>query len=137
MPKSAAKPTPLRAVETCRDLAWIDDVPPASRTEVRELALHILESGGTLTPADALQLTEYGRLSQEMRDAEALCRASLEEGDTKTWLALKRKVDSARALQRGLLRDLRMTRNTAVSTDTKAAAKKLAERSGASWEGVL
>jgi hypothetical protein len=127
----------LKAVSTSHDLAWIDAVPAASRAEVRELAGHILESGGTLTPADALQLTEYGRLAQEMRDAEELRRVALEEGDVKAWLALGRKMDASRAIQRGLLRDLRLTRNTAVSQDTKAAAKKLAERSGASWEGVL
>jgi hypothetical protein len=137
MPKSAAKPTPLRAVETRRDLAWIDDVPQASRTEVRELAAHLLEAGGTLTPADALQLTEYGRVAAEMRDAEELRRAALAEGDTKSWLALGRKLDACRTTQRGLLRDLRLTRNTAVSQDTKAAARKLAQRSGAGWEGVI
>ena len=136
MAKPAQK-TRLQAVPTSRDLAWIDDVPSASRGEVRELATHILESGGTLTPADALQLTEYGRISAELQDAETLRRAALEDGDVKGWLAISRKMDTSRVAQRGLLRDLRLTRNTAVSTDTKAAARKLAERSGASWEGIL
>jgi len=137
MPKSAAKPTPLRAVETRSDLAWLDAVPASSRTEVRELAAHILESGGTLSPADALQLSEYGRVSAEMRDAEELRQAALAAGDTKEWLAISRKLDACRTTQRGLLRDLRLTRNTAVAQDTKAAARKLAERSGADWQGIL
>ena len=137
MPKSAPKSSHLRAVETTRDLAWIENVPSSSRDEVRALADHILESGGVLSPADALQLTEHGRIAAEILDADELRRAALREGDTKAWLALGRKMDASRSAARGLLRDLRLTRNTAVSQDTKAAAKKLAERSGANWTGII
>ena len=137
MPKSAPKSSHLRPVETSNDLAWIDAVPAPARDEVRALAGHILESGGVLSPADALQLTEYGRIAAELRDADELRRAALREGDTKAWLALGRKMDASRSAARALLRDLRLTRNTAVSQDTKAAAKKLAERSGAGWTGLI
>ena len=137
MPKTAPKSSHLRPVETSTDLDWLGTVPAPTRDEVRALAGHILESGGVLSPADAMQLTEYGRIAAELRDADELRRAALREGDTKSWLALGRKMDASRSAARALLRDLRLTRNTAVSQDTKAAAKKLAERSGAGWTGLL
>jgi hypothetical protein len=141
MPKPASKPPRLKAVQsgpsTARDLAWIGDVPASTRDEVRSLAEHVLEAGGVLSPADALQLTEYGRVAAELRDAEELREVALAAGDVKAWLALGRKMDTSRAALRGLLRDLRLTRNAAASSDTKAAARKLAERGGTDWSGIL
>jgi phage protein D len=138
MPKRAA--AELHAIDpaaTGLDLAWIGDLPATSRSQVEALARHLHETAGNLTPADVAALSEFGRVAEVVRVADNLAAEAAKAGDTKAWASLSRRADQSRTLLRGLLKDLRLSRNAGGTSQGTAGDRKIKERSGSGWQGLL
>jgi len=137
MAKRASNVRPIKRPETGPDLAWIADLPERSRPRVEALARHLHETAGHLTPPDVELLIEVGRTIEDIRVGDLFRQQAADADDADAWSTLSRKADQSRAALRSLLKDLRLSRAAATNNQGTAGARKIQERSGSSWQGLI
>lgn len=129
--KKRVKPTELRAV--------LEGLPESQevKRQIERLANQLVAEGRDLTATDARQLRDIAEL--ELRAAETRQIANLfrDAGDLKGWASALKSLDGYAALKRGLLRDLKLTRMTTVTTTTPSTERKHDSKAAKGWEGVL
>ncbi|MFR0693458.1 hypothetical protein ACLUTX_28970 [Enterobacterales bacterium AE_CKDN230030158-1A_HGKHYDSX7] len=129
--KKRVKPTELRAV--------LEGLPESQevKRQIERLANQLVAEGRDLTATDARQLRDIAEL--ELRAAETRQIANLfrDAGDLKGWASALKSLDGYAALKRGLLRDLKLTRMTTVTTITPSTERKHDSKAAKGWEGVL
>lgn len=129
--KKRIKPTELRAV--------LEGLPESQevKRQIERLANQLVAEGRDLTATDARQLRDIAEL--ELRAAETRQIANLfrDAGDLKGWASALKSLDGYAALKRGLLRDLKLTRITTVTTTTPSTERKHDSKAAKGWEGVL
>lgn len=125
------KPTQLRAI--------LDGLPESDtiRREIETLANQLLNEGRAITAADARQLRDIAEIELRALETRHMANAFRADGDPKGWASSLKALDGYTALKRGLLRDLKLTRMTAVSVQTPASARKQDAKSAEGWKGVL
>ncbi|PWK32569.1 hypothetical protein [Pseudomonas sp. OV226] len=129
--KPRVKPTELRAI-----LDGLPDKPEIKR-QIERLANQLLVAGREITATDARQLRDIAELELRALETRQIADALKAEGDLKGWASALKALDGYTALKRGLLRDLKLTRITAVVTTAPASERKQDSKSARGWEGVL
>ena len=133
----APKLTTIHPPQATLNLSWLKDLPEQVRGSVESLAVHLHETAGSVNAADIALLTQYGIVADEVRIADTLARQAAEAGEAEVWAKLSRRADQSRALLRGFLKDLRLNRASATGKQGTASTRKIAERSGSTWQGLI
>lgn len=129
--KKRAKPTEIRAI--------LDGLPdsPEVRRQIERLANQLVADGREITATDARQLRDIAELELRAIETRQIADAFKAGSDLNGWAKALKALDGYTALKRGLLRDLKLTRMTAITTTTPASERKHDSKSAKGWEGVL
>lgn len=95
-----------------------------------------LDEEKELSPTDKCLITELAITSQRGKDLTHLAAEAKEDGDVDLYMKLSKGVETCTTAKRGLLRDLRGTRNSATSDAHGKVTAKAKSKSGADWTGI-
>lgn len=139
-----------KSVENVTELKKTERKPPDLRTilpdivvsghvqaEIKRIVGYLHSTAGEVTATDIAQLRELAAITNRQRDAEKMAEEAKVSGDVDAWLKLCRVLDGLTSQRRGLLRDLKLTRNMQAESAETANQRKAQQRSGDKWEGIL
>jgi hypothetical protein len=145
-----AKPTPPKRPRKPATVAQLEEatptldnllnglrLSPAVSAEVLRVATYLHRTAGSISPADASQLRELAAITQRQEDASTMADNARSQGDADAWGKLCRLLDGLTSQRRGLLRDLKLTRNMQVESPDTVVQRKAKQRSGGKWSGIL
>lgn len=88
-----------------------------------------------LTPADVRQCRELVELETRTNETKLMAAMARESGDLSSWAKALKMLDGFSQLRRGLMRDMKLTRQTALATP--ASDRKQDQKAASDWEGIL
>jgi hypothetical protein len=88
-----------------------------------------------LTPADVRQCRELVELETRTNETKLMAAMAREGGDLSSWAKALKMLDGFAMLRRGLMRDMKLTRQTALATP--ASDRKQDQKAASDWEGIL